>query len=101
MSKKLNLGHNKFTLGNSKLIGIQVAGFGKNGGSRGSEEMLAYLVARWKSSKTIGGEDIRNSERRLEMHFRAERRAAGGSEGVVKEERLMAGEPREELLNTL
>ena len=68
MSKKLNLGHNKFTLGNSKLIGIQVAGFGKNGRSRVSEEMVANLVARLRSFKTIEGEDI--------LDFREEARDA-------------------------
>ena len=46
----------ELSLGNSKVMGIQAVGFGKNGGSRVCEEM----VARRRSCKTIGGEDIRN-----------------------------------------
>ena len=49
-----------FSFGNSKFIGIQTAGFGKNRGSGVCEKMVADPVARWRSCKTIREEDVEN-----------------------------------------
>ena len=49
----------EFYLCNGKFIGIQVARFGKNRGSGVCEKMVANLVVRWRSCKTIKGENVR------------------------------------------
>ena len=72
--------------------------FGKKGGSRVCEEMVANLVAWRRSCKTIGERTSGNLKRRSEIHFRVERRLAKREEdGGGEEVSDMEGE---ELLKT-
>ena len=84
----------EFGFGNSEFIEIQVAGFDKNRGSEVCEKMVADLVARWKSCKTIGGEDVGKFGEKVgdKIHFGVNRRVTQKKENGGEEVRHMEGE---------
>ena len=45
--------------GNSQLVRVQAAGFGKNRRARVSEKLVEDRMTRWRGGETIRGEDIR------------------------------------------
>ena len=49
----------KFSFGNSQLVRVQAAVFGKYQRARVSEKMVADRMTRWRGSETMGGEDVR------------------------------------------
>ena len=71
----------ELSLGNSKLLGIQAAGFGENRGP-GCEEMVANLVARRRSCKTSG-----NWEMWSDIHFGAEKMTVEPKRSVSQKEK--------------
>ena len=49
----------KFNCGDSQLVRVQTAGFGKNRRARVSEKLVEDRMTRWRGGETIRGEDIR------------------------------------------
>ena len=95
----------EFGLGNSKFIGIQAVGFGKNRGSGVCEKMVADLVVRWESCKTIRGEDVRKFEEKVGDTLWGRGRVARREKDAEEERKRCRGEEvrhteRKELLKT-
>ena len=75
----------KFSFGNSQLVRVQGAGFGKNGLARVSEKMVAHRMMRWRGGETIGKREC------LEILGAGQRHTLEGRVGLHVEKRTLAG----------